>query len=96
MRQQGWGRIINVASGPAIQPNPFMPRYNASKAALISLTKSLSKAYGEEGILVNAVSPAFVMTPLVESMLADKAGITSVSWTDSIYATATPSIVASS
>ena len=73
MRQQGWGRIINVASESGIQPDPFMPHYNASKAALINLTKSLSKAYGEQGILVNAVSPAFVMTPLVESMLADEA-----------------------
>ena len=72
MRQQGWGRIINIASESGIQPDPFMPHYNASKAALVNLTKSLSKAYGEEGILVNAVSPAFVMTPLVESMLADE------------------------
>jgi NAD(P)-dependent dehydrogenase (short-subunit alcohol dehydrogenase family) len=73
MRKQRWGRIINVASESGIQPDPFMPHYNASKAALINLTKSLSKAFGPEGILVNAVSPAFVMTPLVESMLADEA-----------------------
>jgi 3-oxoacyl-[acyl-carrier protein] reductase len=50
-----------------------MPHYNASKAALINLTKSLAKTYGQEGILVNAVSPAFVMTPLVEDMLAEAA-----------------------
>lgn len=50
-----------------------MPHYNASKAALINFTKSLSKAYGEEGILINVVSPAFVMTPLVEGMLAEEA-----------------------
>jgi NAD(P)-dependent dehydrogenase (short-subunit alcohol dehydrogenase family) len=73
MREQGWGRIINIASESGIQPDPFMPHYNASKAALINLTKSLSKAYGEEGILINAVSPAFVMTPLVEGMLAEEA-----------------------
>ena len=73
MREQGWGRIINVASESGVQPDPFMPHYNASKAALINLTKSLSKAYGQEGILVNAVAPAFVMTPLVEGMLAEAA-----------------------
>lgn len=73
MRESGWGRIINIASESGIQPDPFMPHYNASKAALINLTKSLSKAYGPEGILVNAVSPAFVMTPLVEGMLAENA-----------------------
>lgn len=73
MRGQGWGRIVNIASESGIQPDSFMPHYNASKAALINFTKSLSKAYGEEGILINAVSPAFVMTPLVEGMLAEEA-----------------------
>ena len=48
-----WGRIINIASESGIQPDPLMPHYNASKAALINFTKSLSKAYGEEGILIN-------------------------------------------
>lgn len=73
MREQGWGRIINISSESGIQPDPFMPHYNASKAALINLTKSLSKAYGAEGILVNVVSPAFVMTPAVQGMLVDVA-----------------------
>ena len=46
-----------------------MPHYNASKAAMNNLTKSLSKAYATEGILVNTVSPAFIMTPLLSAML---------------------------
>ena len=50
-----------------------MPHYNASKAALNSLTKSLSKAYGKDGILVNTVSPAFIRTPLVDQMLEGQA-----------------------
>jgi 3-oxoacyl-[acyl-carrier protein] reductase len=69
MRRRRWGRIINMASESGIQPDAMMPHYNASKAALINLTKSLSKAYGREGILVNTVSPAFIMTPLVENIL---------------------------
>jgi 3-oxoacyl-[acyl-carrier protein] reductase len=74
MREQRWGsHYQNVASESGVQPDPFMPHYNASKAALINLTKSLAKTYGQEGILVNAVSPAFVMTPLVEDMLAEAA-----------------------
>lgn len=68
-----WGRIINMASESGIQPDANMPHYNASKAALINLTKSLSKAYAKDGILVNTVSPAFVMTPLVANMLAEQA-----------------------
>ncbi len=73
MKQQHWGRIINMASESGIQPDPDMPHYNASKAALINLTKSLSKAYAKDGILVNTVSPAFIKTPLLEKMLSDRA-----------------------
>jgi len=70
MKQQKWGRIINIASESGIQPDPFFPHYNAAKAAVINLTKSLSKAYARDGILVNTVSPAFIKTPLVEQLLA--------------------------
>lgn len=73
MQQRKWGRIINMASESGIQPDPFMPHYNAAKAAIINLTKSLSKAYGQLGILVNVVSPAFIKTPLVEQFLAAQA-----------------------
>jgi 3-oxoacyl-[acyl-carrier protein] reductase len=73
MRRQRWGRIINVASESGTQPSVLKPHYNASKAALINLTKSLSKTYGEYGILVNAVSPATTITPSVEDLIADEA-----------------------
>src|SRR5579864_4506629 len=73
MKQQKWGRIINIASESGIQPDPFMPHYNAAKAAVINLTKSLSKTYASDGILVNTVSPAFIKTPLVEQFLAAQA-----------------------
>ncbi len=78
MQKQKWGRIINISSESGTQPDGFMPHYNASKAAMNNLTKSLSKAYATEGILVNTVSPAFIMTPLLSSMLqkmADEKGI---------------------
>ncbi len=73
MRKQKWGRIINISSESGTQPDAFMPHYNASKAALNNLTKSLSKAYAQDGILVNTVSPAFIMTPLVSDMLGKMA-----------------------
>jgi 3-oxoacyl-[acyl-carrier protein] reductase len=69
MQHQKWGRIINISSESGSQPDAFMPHYNASKAAMNNLTKSLSKAYAGDGILVNTVSPAFIMTPLVANML---------------------------
>ena len=73
MRKQKWGRIINISSESGTQPDAFMPHYNASKAAMNCLTKSLSKAYGKDGILVNTVSPAFVRTALAEDFFSKQA-----------------------
>jgi 3-oxoacyl-[acyl-carrier protein] reductase len=72
MQKQKWGRIINISSESGVQPDPVMPHYNASKSAMNSLTKSLSKAYGKDNILVNTVSPAFIRTPLVNGMLEEQ------------------------
>lgn len=79
MREQQWGRIINISSENGKQPYPDMIHYNASKAALDSFSKALSKDVASEGILVNTVSPAFIMTPLVEDMMdaaAEEQGVT--------------------
>jgi len=73
MQKQKWGRIINISSESGVQPDPVMPHYNASKSAMNSLTKSLSKAYGKDNILVNTVSPAFIRTPLLDGMLEQQA-----------------------
>jgi NAD(P)-dependent dehydrogenase (short-subunit alcohol dehydrogenase family) len=73
MRRNKWGRIINISSESAVQPDEEMAHYNASKAALNNLTKSLSKGYAADGILVNTVSPALIMTPLVEGIFDEQA-----------------------
>jgi NAD(P)-dependent dehydrogenase (short-subunit alcohol dehydrogenase family) len=52
MRANRWGRIINIASESAVQPDPLGADYNSAKGALNTLTKTLSKAYAAEGILV--------------------------------------------
>lgn len=78
MQQQQWGRIINISSESGLQPDPNMSHYNCSKAAIINLTKSLSKAYAKDGILVNTVSPAVIRTPMLEEVLqtqVDEKGI---------------------
>lgn len=79
MSSRGWGRIINMGSESGIQPDPFMPHYNMTKAALINLTKSLSKAHGSDGVLVNTVSPATIRTPLVQGMFESAASEQNVS-----------------
>ena len=62
MRGRGWGRIVNIASVDGIVPFPGMAHYAASKAAVISLTKTFGLAYVSEGILVNAVAPGAIDT----------------------------------
>ncbi len=73
MKQQGWGRIINISSENGTQPYPDMIHYNASKGALDNFSKALSKQYASDGILVNTVSPAFIQTPLVDEMMEEGA-----------------------
>ena len=73
MRRQHWGRIINMSSELALQPDADMPHYAAAKAAILNLTKSLSKACASDGILVNAVSPSVIATPSVEEMAEETA-----------------------
>jgi NAD(P)-dependent dehydrogenase (short-subunit alcohol dehydrogenase family) len=73
MREQEWGRIVNIASEAATLPDDFKPHYDSSKAAIVNLTKNLSKTYGEEGVLVNSVSPATANTPMVQQLFEERA-----------------------
>jgi len=67
MRDQGdGGRIVNIAFTNGQLSEAEFAHYNASKAALISLTKSMSVELAPFGILVNAVAPGWVLTPLSE------------------------------
>ena len=68
MVQQGYGRIVNIASVAGKEGNPNASHYSASKAGLIALTKSLAKELATKGVLVNAVSPAAAKTAIFESM----------------------------
>jgi 3-oxoacyl-[acyl-carrier protein] reductase len=76
MKAKRWGRIINISSENGLQPDPDMTPYNLTKAAIINLSKSLSRSLGAYNILVNTVSPAFIYTPLVAGMLRDMAART--------------------
>jgi 3-oxoacyl-[acyl-carrier protein] reductase len=61
MRQAGFGRIVNIASGAGLRPSlTGIQAYTAAKHALVGLTKQLSQDLGRFGITCNAVAPGFV------------------------------------
>lgn len=64
MREQGWGRVINMASNTLqlVLPWGFAP-YVASKGAIVGLTRALATEYGPHGVTVNAISPGLTKTP---------------------------------
>jgi 3-oxoacyl-[acyl-carrier protein] reductase len=64
MRERGWGRIVNFASIAGKEGNAMQSAYSASKAAIIGLTKSLGKELATSGVLVNAIAPAVIATPM--------------------------------
>lgn len=64
MVDRGWGRIVNIASIAGKEGNPNLSAYSASKAAVIGLTKSLGKELATTGVLVNAIAPAVIETPM--------------------------------
>ncbi len=66
MRKQKWGRIVMVASGAAKYPNAALIDYGTTKAAMISMSKSLSKKYGPDGVLTNSVLPGLIHTAMWE------------------------------
>jgi 3-oxoacyl-[acyl-carrier protein] reductase len=68
MRARNYGRIVNIASVAGKEGNPNAAAYSASKAAVIALTKSLSKELADTAIRVNCVTPAAVRTSLFEQM----------------------------
>ena len=64
MVDRGWGRVVNFASMAGKDGNPRLAPYSASKAAVIALTKSAGKELASTGVLVNAIAPAVIATPM--------------------------------
>jgi 3-oxoacyl-[acyl-carrier protein] reductase len=68
MRERRWGRIINIASIAARTGGiSQVAAYGASKGGLVALTKNFARNYGPDGVTVNAVAPAGIITPMADS-----------------------------
>jgi 3-oxoacyl-[acyl-carrier protein] reductase len=68
MVRQGYGRIVNIASIAGKEGNPNASAYSTSKAAVVGFTKSFGKELATSGVVVNAVTPAAVRTPIFDQM----------------------------
>lgn len=73
MKKQGRGRIVNIASVHSQVASLYKVAYISAKHGLIGLTRTAALEGGSVGITVNAISPAYVRTPLVEKQIAAQA-----------------------
>lgn len=68
MRERGWGRIVNIASIAARTGGTSqVAAYGASKAGLVALTKNFARNYGPDGVTVNVICPAGILTPMADA-----------------------------
>ena len=73
MKKRKWGRIINLCSAHSLVASPFKSAYVSAKHGLAGFTKTVALELATAGITVNAISPGFVKTPLVEKQVPDLA-----------------------
>lgn len=65
MRQAGYGRIVNIASGTAYKGTPNFLHYVTSKGAVLSMTRAIAREVGGSGITVNTLAPGLVLSEQV-------------------------------
>src|SRR6516165_5694987 len=73
MRENNFGRIINIASAHGLVGSPFKSAYVAAKHGLVGLTKVIALETAEHGVTCNAICPGYVYTPLVEAQIDGQA-----------------------
>jgi 3-oxoacyl-[acyl-carrier protein] reductase len=72
MREQKWGRIVNLGSGAAKEPPPELPHIlaNTTRAAVVPLNKSLSNEFGQDGVTINTIATGYIGTQRMRNYYA--------------------------
>ena len=73
MKQKNWGRIINVASAHGLVASKEKSAYVAAKHGIVGLTKVAALELATSGVTANAICPGWVLTPLVQKQIDDRA-----------------------
>ncbi len=68
MLEQGWGRVINIASMAGMVGNAGQANYAAAKGGLIAFSRSMARELGSRKITVNAVAPGFITTDMTDKL----------------------------
>ncbi|WP_374590300.1 3-hydroxybutyrate dehydrogenase [Aquabacterium sp.] len=79
MRAKNWGRVINIASAHGLVASAGKSAYVAAKHGIVGLTKAVALETATTGITVNAICPGWVLTPLVQKQIDDRAAREGVS-----------------
>ncbi len=70
MVEQGWGRVVNLASVSGLRGGKYISAYAAAKHAVVGLTRSIALEVARSGVTVNAVCPGYVDTPMTDRSVA--------------------------
>ena len=73
MREANWGRIINIASAHGLVASAQKSAYVAAKHGIVGFTKSIALETATTGVTCNAICPGWVLTPLVQKQIDDRA-----------------------
>jgi 3-hydroxybutyrate dehydrogenase len=73
MRAKNWGRVINIASAHGLVASAQKSAYVAAKHGIVGFTKAIALETATTGITVNAICPGWVLTPLVQKQIDDRA-----------------------
>ena len=84
MYRNGFGRILNISSVHGLRASPFKGAYVAAKHGLEGLSKVVALEGASRGVTSNCVNPGYVLTPLVQSQIADQAKVHGISESDVI------------